>query len=429
MIKFIHTNKALFFVFLGSGLLIRFFMLWLIDYRMDYGDASNYLQSASNLFDYGIFSGGSGSVIEPDFYRPPAYPFFLFLIFESSGKSIFFIEVAQIIMSIISAVLITAIAIKHIPNSAIWVFGLMMLSPFEAVYTGAVLSETLTAFLIILILTALMLNEGFKKWIIAGVLLGILCLVRDIYILLPFFFIAFYIFFGFGDKKSKSVNLLTFFIIFCLSIAPWTYRNYQISETFVPVSDGRLGYSLWTGVWATDPHWSVGVIPNFPDKAFRSSEEKIQVIEAYKKFDQEADELFKELAIQRMKESPFSVIKSYTLRQPYLWLGTRFDIFELNKNYFEVGSLQWKSLKILFYALNTLFLALGIYGACQLLIKGAFFWPMAIPIFYTAIIYMPLNSFENRYSQPVYPLILFFAGYALSNIVAKIFKNKEPNNF
>jgi len=422
MIDFIQRNKGLFFVLLSAGVLMRFFMLWLVDYNIDAGDAANYFLTASNILDYGIFSGSPGPLIEPDFYRPPGYSFFLFLIFKFSGKSIFLVKVFQIIISIISASIITAIAHKLSPKSAIWIFGLMMLSPFEALYAGALLSETLTSFIIILCLATLILISGPKKWIIAGLLLGLLCLVRDIYIILPIFFIIFYIFFSSDNTKSKSLNLLALIVSFSLTLAPWTFRNFQISESFVPVSDGRLGYSLWTGTWATDPYWSVGVIPDFPDKAFRSSQEKTKIIEAYKRFDQDADDLMKKIALERMKESPFSVIKSYLLRQPYLWIGTRFDIFVLNKNYFDIGSLEWKLVKIFFYAVNTLFLLLAIYGACQLLTKSIIFWPIFIPILYTALIYMPLNSFENRYSQPVYPLLLFFAGYALSRVASKISK-------
>ena len=250
-----------------------------------------------------------------------------------------------------------------------------MLSPFEAVYSGAVLSETVTAFLITLLVANLILIQGLKKWFCAGFLLGVLSLTRDIYIVLPIFFLLFFIFFGAENKKSRMLSLLAFLTIFFLTLSPWAVRNFQISESFTPVSEGRLGYSLWTGTWATDPHWSKGVIPNFPDKAFRSSEEKAEIIEAYKNFDLKADQLFTQVAKERIQENPFLVIKAYILRQPYLWMGTRFDIFELNKEFLEVGSLPWKGLKIIFYGINTLFLMLAIYGASFLLTKSLSFWP------------------------------------------------------
>ena len=44
---------------------------------------------------------------------------------------------------------------------------------------------------------------------------------------------------------------------------------------------------------------------------------------------------------------------------------------------------------------------------------------LLIPLIYTAFIYMPLSSFENRYSQPVYPFVLLYAGIAFSMIFKK----------
>ena len=48
MIDFIQRNKGLFFVLLSAGVLMRFFMLWLVDYNIDAGDAANYFLTASN---------------------------------------------------------------------------------------------------------------------------------------------------------------------------------------------------------------------------------------------------------------------------------------------------------------------------------------------------------------------------------------------
>jgi hypothetical protein len=57
---------------------------------------------------------------------------------------------------------------------------------------------------------------------------------------------------------------------------------------------------------------------------------------------------------------------------------------------------------------------LAVFGMIVALRKSKKCYVLTIPILYTALIYFPLNGFENRYSQPVYPLLLIFAGYGIS---------------
>ena len=85
-------------------------------------------------------------------------------------------------------------------------------------------------------------------------------------------------------------------------------------------------------------------------------------------------------------------------------------------------SIPWYSIKVFFYAINFTFIFLGFVGIILVSRQRSPLLFLTIPLIYTALIYLPFPSFENRYSQPVYPFILIFAGIALS----VIFKRNTP---
>ena len=129
--------------------------------------------------------------------------------------------------------------------------------------------------------------------------------------------------------------------------------------------------------------------------------------------------IWRNKALERIKEEPFNVLKTYLVRSPLLWLGTRFDIFILNKEFFPRDTVPWYFIKMCFYGLNLSLMLFGIIGIVIVWKKKNPLIFLLLPIIYTALIYMPFPSFENRYSQPVYPFVLVYAGIAFSIIFRK----------
>ena len=396
---------------------VRCAMFWLVDYRFDVGDGRYYQDVAHNILQYQIVSGDSSTNPIPTMYRPPLYSFFLAGVSWLFGENPFYIQWVQIFLSIGTILFTTRISAFYFPKAVPYVFGLMAISPFEAVYSGAILSETLVSFLLVFSVCALLTFEGRKRFFLGGLALGLTILVRDIY--LPFIIIfSIWITFCAEFNRSKLYNSLIFLIFACLVVAPWTIRNYQISQRFVPVSDGRLGLSLWLGTWATNGNFTLsdasGKPRIYPPEAFRNEHEKKFVEEAFDKGGKDGDLDLKAIAIQRIIENPADVTKVYLLRAPLLWLGTRFDIFQLNSNYFPSGSVPYVIAKSFFWGLNFMAILLAVFGMIVALRKSKKYYVLTIPILYTALIYFPLNGFENRYSQPVYPFILIFVGFGIS---------------
>ena len=420
-----HSKLGIGFLCLGLcvGVAVRVGMLWFVDYRVDVGDARYYLDVAHNLLEHQIYSGEVNTNPVPEMYRPPLYSFFVAFIAWIFGNNPLLVQLVQLVISLITALLITRVTAFSLPKAAPWVFGLMMISPFEAVYAGAVISETITAFLLVSAACAILTLDGFKRWGTGGILLGFCVLTRDIYLPLILLIACFWIFFGRGSKRFRCFDAAVLVLSACLVVMPWTLRNYHVSERLVPVSDGRLGLSLWAGTWVFNGEFTKNAVAGkqvYPPEAFRSEAEKELIASALAQDVKKADTIFLSMAVQRIYDEPVAVLRTYFVRAPLLWLGTRFDIFQLNTVWFPSGSKSWVAVKIILWGLNTFLILLGIIGIIISWHQRNNALILVLPILYTALIYFPLNSFENRYSQPVYPFLIVFAGIAAATLINTI---------
>ena len=398
----LNSRFALLLLLFGLilGISIRFIMIFfLIEFDFSTGDNSSYIEIAQNIINLGIYGIDNNPVV----YRPPMYSFFLASIMYFFGINILLIQIIQLLISLITGLLITRIVAIYYSSAAPWVFLFFMFSPFESVYASALLSENITSFFLVLVAFFLLTFSGFKKWFFAGCSLGLCCLTRDIYILLSIIIIFCSFVFSSTNFKTKFITSFIFIISMFLIILPWSIRNYQQTDDFILISKGRLGYGLWLGTWAED--WK------YVENDLYLQREIIE------KNSDNTDHIWKKMALERMKEDPIKVLQTYFIRAPLLWFGTRFDIFILNKEYFPSESNSWYFLKIIFYGINLLFIILSIIGAIYLVNKKNPIILLFIPILYTAGIYMPFESFENRYSQPVYPFILIFSSITFSLII------------
>lgn len=408
-------------VAIATGLAVRFSMWWFVDYRFDAGDASSYLWAAHNILEYGVFSYEAGTPPAPGVHRPPLYPAFIAVLFHVFGNNLLAVVLAQIALSIVTALLISRVAAVYKPTAAPWVLGAMMLSPFEAVYTGALLSETLTTFLLVASASAMIMLTGWLRWVIGGILFGLAILCRDIYWPLIVLVGAAWLVAGSGSVRKRWQVAMILLVITFLTVLPWTARNFFVTERFIPVSEGRLGLSLWMGTWAIDAEFTKSDATGtrvYPPQAFRNEEEQRLVAHASASSTdpKESDRIFRKLAMDRIGDEPLAVLGRSIARAPRLWLGTRFEIFNLNAKWFPYGSGSWRLAKSLLWGVNALLLTLGMLGFyLAWRERSAALW-LALPIVYTAAVYFPLNSFESRYSQPVFPFVLVFAGIALATI-------------
>ncbi len=417
-----------------GALLVRGFLFWLVEPRLEGGDASSYIQAAENLLREGTFSHDATAPFAPSAYRPPLYSGYLAALLALSGHAVLGARVLQAVLSIINVVLVASLASVFMPKARVLAMWLAALNPFDAVYAVIPLSESITATLMLAMVLVLSWGRGQRLgfWALGGSLLGVLCLARDIYLaLIPFGALA-WVVFGPRDvlwrARLRQVGLVAGISV--LTIAPWTLRNATHFHRFIPVSAGRLGLSLWFGSWAVtgadvlEPApGTPGAGHRYPPKAYHSEDEANEIDVA--RVSSDSEPFFRKLFIERVKSEPLQVLGRWVMRAPLLWLGTRFDIFELNQAVFPRGSKQWVALKAALYALNAVLTLLGVAGAVWAVRRREAVAWLLVPLVFTALIYFPLNGFENRYSMPVYDLLVLFAAVAVAAWRARV-ASPEP---
>lgn len=316
-----------------------------------------------------------------DMVRPPLYPVFLALLAQSTTA----IFIAQ-------SLLTTAFALITLRLTGSLTKALLIAAcPFFVAFDYSVLAECL---LIFLLGTGWLLLDTNRP-LLAGLCLGCAILTRDTVLLLPLFALPIGWFMGRG-KQFVLMAVAAYAVVL-----PWCLHNKAAFGHFA-VSEGRMGYNLWVGTWEHDGAWSLaGYDPKhaaYPANAFRSSAERALV---QRSWDTHDDSLVKHVALARMREEPGQTLINWAIRYPRLWLGTRMDLQPMRAGR---GSLLYTALKSMFWGLNLIMLALGLAA-----LVARRNWYLAIPVVYTALLYIPFHNIETRFTLPVVPFLLFAA--------------------
>lgn len=415
-------NGRALWALLTAAVMVRVMLFSVIVYHPELGDANSYHQCALNLLHHGTYSDSTTAPYVPTVYRAPLYASFVAAVYGLLGTQYWAVQAVQVALSLASVCLLSSAVARVDAATGKAVFPLLLLLPFDALYAGALLSETLTTFLVsLMVYLCATWEDTVKRAACLGIAAALLALCRDIYVpllaVLPLVYLV-------GRRSLSKPGLLRAVVYWaCLAtlVGIWTLRNFHQTGEFVLVSKGRLGFSLWMGTWATNGDFTKSDATGrvYPAEAYRSDMEKLE-LEA-ERDPALLDRVYMRYAKEHFRGDPTGVLKRWLVRAPLLWVGTRTDIFEFRPDWFPRGSLQWKALKVGFLAVNSLVLlvgAVGIFLAAKRL--HPLLW-LAIPLVYTTALFFPLNSFENRYSQPVYGLLAAFAAYGFTRAHARWF--------
>lgn len=407
---------------MGLAILTRASCVGLVDYRYDVGDAASYLAAATTLAEHGVYSSDATPPYTPTAYRPPGYAALLALS-RLIVPSLSFALALQQVLSLLSIVVVMVVAGRLAPESRTYVAVLAALNPFDAVYASALLSECLTGLLVICAVWMLSRGPGLGALIGAGVSAGLLCLTRDVYLpMIPFCALAWL---ALGrpapfSARARQVGIVC--LAATLTILPWTARNARHFGRVIPVSAGRLGYSLWLGTWAITGDFTandaLGLPRAYPDEAFDSEDQRAR-IEGGDQDIAKADATFRAVFWEKLRAAPIKVVWVWLKRAPRLWLSTRFDIFDLNHSVLPRGSVSWTVFKVLLLAVDAALLALAAVGAVVALHRRSPLVWLVVPLAFTTLVYLPLNAFESRYSQPMMLLLDLLAGFALGQLALR----------
>jgi hypothetical protein len=393
------------------GILIFIFIRVIVWLQFDFsntlsGDATYYLSVAENIVNHGQHFDPVDLMYS---YRAPGYPFFLSLLLywdvPINALNIYIIQSLLLFITYITVFFL----VKNIkPKSSGVVFLLLCLVPFDAVYNGKVISETLLSCFVLLssVLILFFHKRAFYGYILPAILLGFLTLTKDIFLFLPFLIAVFMLF-----KKSQLNYIILFILSYCCVISPWVVRNATLpTDSFIGISQGIFWPNLWVGQWLQD---DVGLSSALKQGFIQK--DQMQMFEEKWKYKIQNQDFWREQALSNFKNMPIKILSNWTYRIPKMWVGTRTDLMKMR---FDTGSSYWYLSKLSFFVMNIiisiLFFTLLFVGILRR-DRAAFL--SLIFIIYLIGIYMPFYNIETRYSQPILGIMLFYLGF--SRIIIK----------
>ena len=210
---------------LALGLLLRAGFVALFDHH-PVSDESDYLLLAGNLVHRGTYEA-HGVVIA---YRPVGYPAFLSLIISLAGRSIVAIRVVQIALDLSIIVALFSLGKQFERRQGLIAGLLWAVFPPAILYSGLVLSETLSVCLLVWLFVLAMNHARLAHPAIAflaGSLGGMLALVKPWTLVFLLLLVVLYL----GKRVDKKALVLVVGGLLFM-IVPWMTRNYLALGTF-----------------------------------------------------------------------------------------------------------------------------------------------------------------------------------------------------
>jgi len=269
------------------------------------------------------------------------------------------------------------------------------------------LTETFFTFLLFVTMCILFKSKekpSFWNMSILGVFIGIITLVKGItLLLLPFLFLILLAvkYYSFKNPKETVKKLGICMLGFMLVMSFWTYRNYKVYNTFVPVST-QGGYALYSSY--------------FPKEGrifgLNAMDENVR----YAKNLGSQPEMSKFLAqktVEFIKSNPRKVLRLEILKFFYFWAPFDWEIIGYEKG---IYNFQY-----------VFMIPFAIFGMFLLLRDFKKFVPLYIPILY--FLFMSLIFYGSpRFRMPIEPYLIIFFAAAIYKFFG-IFRNKYKPAF
>jgi 4-amino-4-deoxy-L-arabinose transferase-like glycosyltransferase len=215
---------------------------------------------ATNLVDHGVYSMQEAPPYAPSMYRPPGYPVFLAILRVAGGDSLLLVRVVQFMLLGVLAFLVYAITHRLSDRRTARLSALLCLTYLPFVWLARMhMSEVLATVSVTLTVFTLMRAQTLRQYLLVGALLGGTGLVRPVFALAAGpILIGIFLSSRLTSTRTAATQAAAVALGMAVALAPWTIRNYALSESFVPFGggggiaalasamqyDGTVGYSL-----------------------------------------------------------------------------------------------------------------------------------------------------------------------------------------
>ncbi|MEW6095879.1 MAG: glycosyltransferase family 39 protein [bacterium] len=345
----------------------------------------------------------------------PVYPLFLASIYYLFGHDYQIVRIIHALIDGVTSLFIYLIALIIFKNHYVGLLSMMMfaLHPTKLLYTGYILTETLFTFLLICFAFSLLCAfdaPSKKRFLLAGLLLGLATLCRPTTILFPFFILLTLCVIFWGNKIKIIIYFVTLLIGFWLILSPWIIRNYMVFHTFVPTST-LGGYTLYIGHYLNGvdtiplskmpPHIKEKIknsLKIYNDKASIIIYRRFHIIPAVS--EPYIDKIFYKEAVRNICSNPrkFSVL---------MW--KKFLRFWFHLAY-PSPSLPRQVMIAIIHGILISFAIVGCIFGFSSWIKRSL--PIIILVGYFTLVHMIVLAF-GRFNIPVIPYVMIFASWGM----------------
>jgi len=448
LFNLLRRNWLFFLLTTIAALALRLFFVFKFPHLS--GDSFIYGDIAKNLLNHGIYGVHDNSLVRPTLMRLPGYPAFLAAIFAIFGQEHYrAVMVVQALIDTNLCLVISALALELVGTKAAKIaYLLAALCPFTAMYSAAVLAETLAIFCTahalyygVRGLKALRsATSGLELWFFAGFWTAIAILLRPdgAILLVPFAAALLGLLFMNTDRPKVVTAGVLYAIVALAPLVPWTIRNWRTFHMFQPLAPryandpGEFvphGFNHWVKTWMVDTvsveeiYWSVPGEPLefqlLPERAFDSRLEYDAtqgMADDYNKdlfLTPQLDGQFDHMARERVAHNPFRYyVWLPALRIADMWLRPRTELLPIESRWWEFEAHEGETVFAVAWALLNLFYLVAAW-------RGFVEWRLgiygAVLIGFVVLRSIFLGTLENpepRYVLECYPVVLVFAAGA-----------------
>ena len=337
--------------------------------------------------------------------QPPLYPYIMSLFILFFPKPFLFIEIFQVVISIIAG-LFLYLASKELFNNKVGYIAFIIYSIHPVFIYIPTQFLPLTFILMhigIGLYLVIKINEKKKRkhFIFFGINGGLGLLIDPVIIFFLFSAGLYWIFYNYIKNTEFIKSFIITIIIVISIISPWMIRNYFVHKQFVFIKS-PFGYNLWRGnnINATGTgrlHDGTNIDTTIP----LSIKEKLKLPEYNKEI--KADNLFREEAINFIKSHPYSFFKLSIRKIYYFWW------FDPNHP---------KAENLLYRFSYILILFPGIAGFFILRNKWKLFSYLFYYFAFLTIIYA-ITIVQPRYHMQIDYILIIFASYFLHSFYVR----------
>jgi len=389
------------------GLVLRLgYVLAYPQYPFGLADDVSYSDIARSV----VAGGGFAQAQIPEVSFGPVYPAFLALIYLVFGHDLTAVRVVQALLSGVVVLILYGLVEELLGHRvARWSAWLTALYPGFIFYSGIVLTETLTMFLLVLLawwLKRAIQSASLVTWAGAGIVMGVNVLHRQEMLLLFAAYLAFVLFYGRHEALLRKVAV--FLLASVLVIGVWTTRNYVTFGRWILVTV-HGGDALYL----TSRGW---------DHLHYDDETYLSLIQGLN--DVEKNDVLLREGIRNILNDPQRYLLFGVWRSLSFWItshtGVVAGMSDSLRNYYDQRAIWRVSLKVLFLGFNTGLILVGFWGMVLCVrqdpAKRRWVVFLLIPVLVKVTVHFFLFA-THRYQIPIMPFVIVFAAVVLDRIV------------